>query len=503
MKKLLKITALLLTLLMLVPMALACSKDDEQTEDSTAALPSDTVSTNNGEEYDANGYLKDYIPDELDYGGVDVYILGWSDEESGLDFFDGDLTGDKLSDAVFMRNSSVEGRLNVNLVYELIPGNNKNKGDFISTITNNVASQSQPYDIIGSYSMVPVSLAVNGMLTDIANNQYLHFDAPWWNSSLVEGCSLGNGMYFVSGDIAPSTTLQAMAMVVNMDMAEANHIEDPRELVKNGEWTLEKLFEISKSISNEGNGAEDTYAIVLQGSPAIDSFLVGSDISYVDRNREGKYGISDEFESEKTFDLMNLLINNMYEGNAISEHNNGDTAFKAENALIDITTLSQVKKIKADIKCTYSLIPMPKYEYNDIEQKNYKTAVGFPHTMYSVPINAIDVDLASVVLECLASESYRQLRPALYETLRYQNANEAIDVEMFDLIVDGITFDLGRIVHGIFDTPTDNKWAASPIALFRDRVAKNDPGFYSAIKSHKTTIDTRLESLNQMAAKQG
>jgi hypothetical protein len=96
---------------------------------------------------------------------------------------------------------------------------------------------------------------------------------------------------------------------------------------------------------------------------------------------------------------------------------------------------------------------------------------------------------------------YRQLRPAMYEALKYQNANEAIDAEVFDILIDGITFDLGRVVHGIFDTATDNKYQASPIFLFRDRITNNDTGFYSAIKSHKSTIDSRLSSLNQMAAK--
>ena len=498
MKKTLKITALVLALLMLLPLAIACKKEEEAPEEETT--DASAVSTEEGAKYDANGYLLDYIPDELDYGGQDVYVLGWSDEESGLDFFDGELTGEKISDAVFMRNTSVKSRLNVNIVYDLIPGNNKNKGEFAAAVTNNVASQSQPYDLIASYSMVPVSLATNGMLTDISTNQYLHFEAPWWNASLVEGCSLGDGLYFVSGDLAPSTVLQAMAMLVNMDQIENYQLEDPRTLVKSGDWTLEKLFEMAKKVPNNGNTADDTYAIGLYGSPGIDAFLVGSDISYIERNRTGKYGISDEFESEKTFDLMNLIISNMYTGNAISEHYAGDKAFKEKKLLINITTLSQVKIIKSELTMSYSIIPMPKYEYDGIEQESYKTVLGFPHTMFSVPVNAADVDLSSVLLECFASESYRQLRPEMYEALKYQNSNEAIDAEMFDLVIDGIVFDLGRIVHGVFDSATDNKWQASPIFLFRERITKNDPGFYSAIKSHKQTIDTRLESLNMMAA---
>ena len=500
MKKTLKIMALLLALLMLLPSVIACSKDEESTESTTP----DSVSTVEGERYDANGYLMDYIPEELDYGGMDVYILGWSDEESGLDFYDDEMSGEKLSDAVIVRNSTVEGRLNVNLVYDLIPGNNQNKGEFISTVTNNIASGSQPYDIIASYSMVPISLATNNMLKDISNNQYLHFDAPWWNASLVDGCSLGDSLYFASGNLAPSTILQAIPMIVNMDMVKELHLDDPRELVKNGDWTLEKLFEMAKKVPNQGETVDDTYAIGFLGTPAIDAFLVGSDISYISRNREGKYNISDEFQSEKTFDLINIITTNMYNGNAISEYYGGeydDKPFKTEKLLISITTLSQIKATKSELTFAYSIIPMPKYEYDGFEQDSYKTAVGFPHSMFSVPVNAPDVDMSSVVLECLSSESYRQLRPEIYETLKYQNATEAIDAEIFDIVIDGITFDLGRIVHGIFDTSTDNAWGASPIGLFRDRITKNDPNFYSAIKSYQSTINKRLESLNQMAAK--
>ena len=496
MKKFLKIAALLLTLLMIFPLAISCANNDGEQSDTSDSL---VVDTNNGEKYDANGYLMDYIPDELDYGGMDVYILGWSDEPTRLDFFDGDLTGAKVEDAVFARNSVVQTRLNVNIVYELTPGNNTEKGNYTSKVTTNILGGSQPYDLLGSYSMVPVSLAIDGMLTEISSNQYLHFDAPWWNQSLAEGCSLGDSLYFVSGDLAPSTMLNAMAMFVNMEMVQNYQLEDPRELVKNGEWTLEKLFEMTKSVSSVGNAENDTYAIGLSEAAVIDAFLIGSDISYISKNRQGEYNISEKFESEKTFDLVSLIINNMYKGTAISRDlYGGDKAFKAEQCLIDVSRLTRIRDMRAELDFAYSFIPMPKYEYDGIIQDGYRTGVGFTHSMYSVPSNVKDVDLSCVLLECLASEGYRQLRPAMYEALKYQNSNEAIDAEMFDIVMDSITFDLGRIMHGVFDTSTDNAWAASPVALFRDRITKNDPNFYSAIKSHQSTINKRLDSLNQM-----
>ena len=492
MKRFSKIIALLMALVMVLPLAIACTKEEPTNVDTTV------ITTGNDQDlYDANGYLKDYIPATIDYGGKDIVILGWSDEESGLDFYDEGTTGAILSDEAYKRNLTVEDRLNVNFVYTLIPGNNANRANFIASATNACLMGNGDYDLIGCYSMNAASLAIQDTLADMSGNEDLHFDAPWWNKTLVEGCSIGDELYFCSGDIAPSTLLQTMVMQVNMDMIESERLEDPRVLVQKGEWTLENMFALIKDIYKDAGtmgvkDIDDTYGIVMTSNPIIDAFLTGSDISYVSRNRLGEYTLSDSFQSEKTFDLVSLLTTKMYKESDVAELYQYKI-FSGNRSLIALANINSVIEQKVNIEFTYSVIPFPKY---DEEQTEYKSTLGFPHTMYCIPVNAKDVDMSAMALECLASEGYRQLRPTIYETIKYQNSSEAIDVEMFDTIVNGITFDLGRIFHELFD------FNASPVGLFRNCIINNNTNFYSSVAGYRSSTNKTLASLTSKSLNQ-
>lgn len=491
MKRFSKIIALLLALIMVLPLAISCAKNEIE-EETVVSTTED-----NGDLYDENGYLKDYIPDDIDYEGKDVVILGWSDEESGLDFYDDGTTGAIVSDEAYKRNLTVEDRLNINFVYELIAGNNQNRTDFIASATNACLMGDGDYDLIGCYSMNAASLAIQDSLSDMLGNEYLHFDAPWWNKTLVENCSIGNELYFCSGDIAPSTLLQTMVMQVNMDMIASERLEDPRVLVQNGEWTLENMFALIKDVYKDAGtmgvkDIDDTYGLVMTSNPIIDAFLTGSDISYISRNRLDEYALSDSFASEKTYDLVSLLTTKMYKENDVAELYQYKI-FSGKRALISLANINTVIAQKVNIQFTYSVIPFPKY---DAEQTEYKSTLGFPHTMYCIPVNAKDVDMSAVALECLASEGYRQLRPVIYETIKYQNSNEDIDVEMFDTIINGITFDLGRIFHNLFD------FNASPVGLFRNCIINNNTNFYSSVAGYRSSTNKTLASLNTKSLNQ-
>lgn len=50
------------------------------------------------------------------------------------------------------------------------------------------------------------------------------------------------------------------------------------------------------------------------------------------------------------------------------------------------------------------------------------------------------------MLECLASESYRRTTPAIFETsMKVKYSQDEDSAQMYDIIRENITFDLGRI----------------------------------------------------------
>ena len=494
MKKI-RIIAALLALLMVLPLAVACSgKDGDDAEN--------TVSTQGGSstgEYDANGYLKDYIPADLRYDGdgepKEVTVLAWS--EVKYDFYNDGLTEDIISNAVFERKTVVEDRLGVKLEYVLEPGNNNNRTKFVEKVTTAYYGGSADYDIIGSYSMTAPFLSIQGMLADMSENQYMRFDGPWWNDTLLDGCSIGDELYFVSGDMAVSTLSEVFCIQVNMDMLDEKKLDDPRQIVADGEWTLAKMFEMITDVYDDygatGKDESDVYGLILSAPPVLDAFLIGSDIRYVDRNANNVYSLTDTFESEKTYDLIGLILRKRTQENDFAEIE-GYKHFANGNSLFTLCTMGEVITGKSTAKFTYSVIPIPMH---DDEQKSYKTTLGYPYTMFSVPTNAYDTEMSGVILECMASEGYRQLRPVIYDAVKYQNSNDELDVKMFDIIIEGITYDIGRIFNDVFEQGAT--WSASPVALFRDCIV-HGVEFYSNLSSNRNGLKKGFEALNTKAA---
>ncbi len=476
--KRIRILALLLACLMILPLSLfSCKKEgDAETGDSQG-----TVNTPSGGDGDA--VLG--IPADLNYGGEEFVVLGWGDEPSTYDFYNETVSEQSIQNAVYIRNDSVKNRLGINLKYELIPGNNANKASFITAVQNSVAAGSDSdYDLVACYSMCAVSLAVSNLLTEMSGLEYLDFEKPWWNASLMQNCKLDGGIYFCSGDLASSTMLQAFLVGVNMDtLAENTALEDPRELVKAGTWTYEKMFSMVKGLGvdmndNDTKDVNDVYGLIASSNAMWDAFYIGSDMSYLSMDKQGNYDLSFEFESEKTFDLITYLNDKVITSR--------DTAniydykiFTRGDALFGMSELSFLMQNKSSINFTYSFVPAPKY---DEEQDGYFTTLGFPFTFYAIPANASDADMTAAFLECMEYESNKQLRPAIYEATKYQQSNDEIDTEMFDTIIGGINYDLGRIVHGVFESLGGDGWKASPVMIFRRGVIYGENLYTSIIE---------------------
>ena len=127
--------------------------------------------------------------------------------------------------------------------------------------------------------------------------------------------------------------------------------------------------------------------------------------------------------------------------------------------------------------------------------------MAFPFSIYSVSIALDDAgaNMAGAVLECMGSESYRQVTPAVFETamkLKYSAGED--DSRMYDLIRDTIQIDLGRI----FTTPLRNI-SYSP---FRSACNGGQTNWVSIIKAEakvmQKALDQIVTSLDALAAGQ-
>ena len=495
--------ALVLALVMCSFALISCKKEEEAVED-TAPV---STETDNGLEYDENGYLKDKVGNR-DFGGTEINICGWSNVEKHVpEFGVKELTGaDVVSSAAYIKNKKVEDRLRVKLAFETVDGwtgSGKTGAGQAQLTRVETTAGTDEIDLIGTYSWNAGVFTTNGYLTNLNTMPHVDLTAPWWNSTVQEKSSIYGKVYFATGDIAPSLIRSTYAVFFNKSLVEDyNGLEDPYALYESGDWTLDKMIEMSsKAYSDAGEAGvkekTDKFGFVTFGT-ATDAFYHGSDLMLIENASDGSMLLSDDFTSSKVHDLLVKLINFDKTAACFITAKTQDSPddgwhrsiWESGNALFMLEEFSQVENWVDSNAKNFGILPMPKY---DKEQTKYYTLSGFYHTIYCVPKALTGNEAVGATLECLASECYRRVTPAYYENLIQTRYSTTVkEAMMFDAVRECVVFDSGRIYNQHFGWKTAQQ--------FRINLRESDTNWASASDGLKGNIEANVTSLNQLAS---
>ncbi|MBR4013928.1 MAG: hypothetical protein IKJ00_06495 [Clostridia bacterium] len=490
-----KVFSLILALLMLCMTFVSCASNDEDNDGEITA--EQTVIGDDGLVYDENGYLMDDLGTK-DFEGKEINISGWSEVVKHYPEYSVESLGaDIVSDAAYKRNEAVERRMNVKLSYQLISGwtgPGGNAGQEQLTRVQNAAGTDE-INLIATYSWNPATFLVNGYLADMNSMQHISLESPWWNQSVLEKNTIYGKVYFATGDIAPSYIGATYAIFFNKQIVSEYKLGDIYELYDDGNWTLQKMMQLSKKVGSDVDGfgtknAGDKFGFSTSQTPT-DAFLAGWNILTVENELDGSLKIGESFGGEKMQNLLSTLI----------------TFSNREDALFDTGTLFEDSWLEGDVlfileefssvkdwvtagMTKFGVLPMPKY---DAEQTEYYTIPGFYHTVYCVPITMGDDEATGAALECLASESYRKVTPAYFENIFQSRYSEGSDeATMFGAIRDSVVIDAGRL----FSTQLGSKtWMP-----FRNSLYAGDTGWMSAFDGMEGYLNERIKILNEKVA---
>ena len=91
---------------------------------------------------------------------------------------------------------------------------------------------------------------VSALSVTIAGSTYREFDeidadAPWWDASVSKAQSYltGDDLYFLAGNVSLITAEDTMCIFFNEDMVTDLGLEMLYDIVRAGEWTIDKLIE--------------------------------------------------------------------------------------------------------------------------------------------------------------------------------------------------------------------------------------------------------------------
>ncbi|MBO7361725.1 MAG: hypothetical protein J6V48_11410 [Clostridia bacterium] len=488
-EKIFKAAALLLSLIMLGGVFAACATPDDPsdtTAQETNAVngPDETTEDPNAPKYDEDGYLISNLP-ELNFNDETVTVLYWSDVE--MKEYESDApNGELVNDAIFKRNSTVEGQLGVKLAFEKTPGNNGNKIDFADKVGNVYKAGDAEYDLISAYSRTTAICAERGYCAELTSQPYLDFTNPWWPEELVSVVSIDNKVYFASGDASINVLHFMYGVYYNKDLLASKNLPNLVELVDNNQWTISKMQEICTDcyvdLNNNGQKDKDDAFGITTTNFHIDAFYTGSGLKLVEQDPEQILIISEDFWSEKASNLCDQLGAWFKTQDAFMGSNYEDT-FVAGNTLFSNNRCYLADRKLGNVTFTYGIVPTPKY---DTDQEHFISVVGNPFSLYAIFVNSADQERAAAVLESWAAAAYRTTTPAQYElNMRAKFSSENDDSRMYEIIKSTVCFDIGRLFNPEIQDLTD---------IFFHAV-ENNTGWASVVKINKKILPNKLKAI--------
>ena len=371
-----------------------------------------------------------------------------------------ELTTEPVNDAFYERNQQLKQEYGFNIKCLYNDGFTKLE----EQIRTDINADQNEYDIVASGVQTLALMAEEGYFYDLYKlpNSKLQLDKDWWDTKLLADLSIAHKLFFATGDIFVNDDEYTCVTYFNKTIIENNNLDNPYDLVKEGKWTLDTMYEMVKTAAKEdGDGTMNVTGGDVWGmvSYAFDcyKYVVGCNNPQVYKNEETDipYLAMTEPQAitsfDKVFDMFMdksrvawteqyyswdhaeaaTVVNNFYNGKAL---------FFAGR----IEAVSSESMKNSTIK--YGILPIPKYDEN---QERY-TSVVDPYHFYclSVVNNAKDIEFSTFAIEAMAYLSKKMVTPEYYNrTLQLKRFDDQDSAEMLDIIFSNRIADLSIIFN--------------------------------------------------------
>ena len=449
-----KLIAMLLVLASLISVLVACANADTNEEDSEAVSETGEVTQ------------LDNIPADLKFDGEDITIisrayLGWTWDEVAVP----ELNSEPVNDAVYNRNITVGDRLNINIVSHAIDDVNQAKP--LEEVQRAVLAGSDEYDLLAGAAYLVLQYTLEGLFCDITQLDYLDLEQSYWMQDYNDVISYNNKQYSATGMIALSTYRFAFVTMFNKNMFDDKQTPYLYDVVESGEWTLDYQAALAEDFYRDLNGngkkdEEDVYGLISSSYISTDPYWASCDLHILDKNADGEYEY--KLDTARLSNATDKILALFYEsGSYIYPHVGYDAeqddiriAFSDGMGAMCTTRLVAVEQGDVrNMEDQYGIVPMPKY---DKSQAEYGTLMHDQFTVYAIPatVKAERFDMLGAVMEVMASESLRTVKPAYYEiALKRKYMSDPVAWDMLDLIFNTVKIDAGIVYTNALGNPHD------------------------------------------------
>jgi ABC-type glycerol-3-phosphate transport system substrate-binding protein len=398
-----------------------------------------------------------------DHGGRAYRILGRlavtaNGHWDAKDLYAEEENGDVINDAVYKRNKKIEEKYNISItrVENLDPP---------ALARTAVQAGSDDYDIIYAHLSSTISFASGGFGVNLKEVPHLDLDKPWYDQNANRQLSIGGKLFTTFSDFTILDKDSTWAYLFNKKLIADLGLEDPYLLVREGKWTVDKLYDMAKgaSMDLDGDGVMgnwDQYGYMGEsfnmyaGLIAADVIIFpkdADDLPMYNGVPERAFAAFEKLLQVLGSDQISLRAEDVsrkgYSGGGDIWTDVMDTGFMDGRVLFNNAGMNRITLFRS-MEVDFGILPSPKLD--EAQENYYNTVTQGSASSFVIPITLVGEDLARIgaITDALAAESMYTLIPAYYDTqLKTKLARDDDSSEMLDIIFANRRFDLG-LIHG-------------------------------------------------------
>lgn len=458
----------------------ACASGTEPNNNQSKTTSSD------GGETTTTTEIADNLVDSLDSYNFDGAVFTFYTRTFAAPTFYAELniteeSGEVLNDELYRRNRRIEERFN--FTFNEIVTTTGNTTDARTAV---IAGDSS-YDVINTRCVYAFEYAQEGLLYSVNDLPEIDLSREYWDQKLLSELTIGNKNYFATGAFNLTSYDFTHVLLFNKAVAEDYKFDNIYQLINDYKWTFDAINSMMTEVTHDINGdgvmnASDMYGILSAGKQIPPNFWISAGVRSVYKNSED-YPEFRMGSDEKFLQVFEKIYNITHDNGAWYVNSDGTNItdasiamFQNNQALFADMTCYFVKNLRA-MDADFGIIPFPLW--NEQQDTYYTRIEGCE--LFCVPVTNGNLEMTSVILEAMASESARNVIPAYYEVvLKGKYARDEESEKMLDIIFANRVFDYGDTIwcpdvrDGIFATMyiANNRDISSKIASLETSVNK-------------------------------
>ena len=477
-----QISALLAALLLAASLA-ACG-DKTPAVTTASAETSDPAST--GEETLG-------VPETADYGGEAFNILS-AGNVAYADFTAEENASTPLDSAQYRRKALVEQNYKVKIGETVEKAYSSGGGPGYKRLSTDANAGDCNFDLalIAGYDVSV--LAYSDYLYDLASIPGIDLTKSWWDKRANESLAVRGVMFFTTGELTVSDNNVAFVILFNKDLRKAYDLDDPYQLVYDGEWTLDTFGALCKTVTEDldQNGtmdANDRFGLLVWDDSVV-GIVNAAGQRCCTIAEDGTIGLT--LYNETTLAALDKYFSIIYDTQYALTYQREKVdpleMWQADKGLFWMNIMDRIPQLRG-MESDFGILPYPKL--NAGQQDYYTTVAPYNSQFICVPLIQKDIERTGIVTEALAYYGKQIVTPAYYDVnLVGQSTRDEESADMLEIIFDNLVFDIGYY----YQVGPYNK------QLIR-MVQARDTNFTSMYDSYKTSAERLLTVINTYYAK--